>query len=166
MAEDFVGIGIVGDRRIDAKFSEFPAMARAALKREIAAITGELFDAVEAAEPKRTGKLKAETRQFVDERGDMIRGRVVVVASAGGPAEHGKAAALEFGAHGAAAVKAHMRTVTQIYGRMVAPTQIMVGAYSRQLDITARSYLRGPLEAKRADIIARLQGALDEAAAK
>lgn len=157
-------IGIVGDRRIETVFAQFPEAVRGTLRAAIGDIIAELEGRVLAGEPHRTGRLQSETRPFVDERADFIRGRVRVVTNGAGSSEGGKAAALEYGAHRSTAIKAYTRTVTTVFGHYVGPTEQLVGAYSRHANIAARRYLRGPLDEMKTSIVARLQAALSEAA--
>lgn len=157
-------INVTGDRRIDARFAALPDTVRARLREAMGSIIGELDARVTGSEPVRTGKLRGETRSFVDETKDLIRGRVRIVTKGAGAAEGGKAAALEYGAHGLSPVKAHGRTVSNIFGRMVAPTLIMVDAYSRQLNLPAHNFLRGPLAEMKGDIMERLRAAVEGAA--
>jgi len=155
------GIEIDGERRVALRFEQFPERARAALQARIAALTAELYGRVEGAEPERTGRLKGETEPFVDQRADRVVGRVKVVAR--GSSEHGKGAALEYGAHGSARVTAHSQSLSHFWGRLVAPREVFVRAYSRRLDIAERRYLRGPLDEMRGEIIEELRAALGEA---
>lgn len=159
-----VMIGMDGDRRIEARFDRFPERARANLRQRIAAIIGVLETRVEAAEPSRTGKLRSETAGFVDEQPDFIRGRVRIVTRRGGAAEGGKAAALEYGAHGTASVKGHARTLDHVFARAIEPQRVFVEAYTRHPDIAAHLFLRGPLAEMRGDIMDQLRDALGEAA--
>lgn len=154
-------VSAAGDRRIEARFERFPEKLRGALRDEITAIIAELEARVISAEPVRTGKLRAETQAFVDDRKDFIRGRVRVITS--GKGDGAKVAALEYGAHALSPVRAHARTIAHIYGRLVAPRQIIVSAYSRQLDLPAHQFLRGPLAEMRGEIMERLKRAVETA---
>jgi hypothetical protein len=159
------GIEIDGDRAVALRFAQFPERARAALQHRLEAISQQLLARVQGAEPARTGRLKGETVPFASSSGDRVRGGVHVAAPDSG--EHGKGAALEYGAHGSAQVTAHARALDHVFGRrLTSPLAVMVAAYSRHVNIAERRYLRGPLDAMRGEIVAELRAALDEAAAE
>jgi hypothetical protein len=155
------GIEVDGERLVALRFEQFPERARAAIKRRLEALTAQLYSRVESAEPQRTGKLRQETQSFVDERDDRVTGRVKVLARE--TSEHGKGAALEYGAHGSAQVGAHAMTLSHLWGRMIAPRQVLVAAYSRRVNISERRYLRGSLDTLRGEVIEQLRQALAEA---
>jgi len=94
-----------------------------------------------------------------------VRGGVRVAAPDSN--EHGKAAALEYGAHGSATVAAHAMALDHVFRtRLTNPLSVMVAAYSRHVNIAERRYLRGPIDDMRSAIVAELRAALEEAAAE
>ena len=155
------GIEIEGDRLVALRFDQFPERARAAIGRRLSSLTERLLSRVVGVEPQRTGKLRGETGSRVFERDDRVVGQVRVAAPDSG--EHGKAAALEYGASHTALVRAHTMQLSHVYDKLVEPIEVMVAAYSRHPNIAERRYLRGPLDAMRGEIIAELRAALDEA---
>lgn len=157
------GLNIDGDLRAAVRFEEFPERARAALRRKIDELAGELLGQVIADEPQKTGQLRGETKKSIADRPEFVRGTVRVAAK--DAAEARKAAALEYGAQKPAQVPAHAMRLTHVFGRQVAPFEVMVGAYSRPMHLAARRYLRSPLEAMRGEIRDGLQEALQEALA-
>lgn len=160
------GIEIDGDRLVALRFEQFPERARAAIANRLGSITQRLLARVQGTEPSRTGRLRSETQSSVAARGDRISGRVFVDASRGGEGEHGKAGALEYGAHGTAHVGAHAMQLSHIYNEMMEPREVLVAAYDRRVNIAERRFLRGPLDEMRSEIIEELRQALAEVAAE
>lgn len=58
------------------------------------------------------------------------------------------AAIHEFGFTGQVSIPAHTRTITQAFGREIAPTQVNVSSYMRDMNIPARPYLAPAIDAK------------------
>lgn len=155
----------VYSRDVALKLDSLPSGVRSRLRDALTVLTERLYALVEAAEPDKTGKLRRETAFGVTERGTRLSGRVYFPR--GLPAaEYGKAAALEYGAHGTAQVKAHASRLDHIFGRQMAPLNVMVAAYSRTLNITADRFLRGPMAELAPEVIAEFKAALDAATAE
>lgn len=154
-----IEIEVEGARRASLVFEEFPQRAHAALLARIADLTEALEEAVVASEPRRTGRLAEETDSSVKDLPERITGRVSITA------EFGKAAALEYGAHGTTNVQAHEARLDHVFGKLIPGTTVSVGAHTRRLNIAEHRYLRGPLEAMRDEIIEGLRDALDGVAA-
>lgn len=146
------------ERTIGLKFDQFPEQARQRLRAAIETLIGDLHDQVTAAAPSESGKLRGEIQPRVEEYPNRITGVVAVTD------EFAKAAALEYGAHSSVMVKAHTASLDHIYGKLVEPFSVMVGAHSRRVDIAEHRYLRGPLHAMEGQIFEALQEALVEAA--
>jgi hypothetical protein len=155
-----IAVEISGDRRAGLRFDEFPRRAHDAILARITGLTAQLEARVLGRVPVATGDLRRMVQSFVDDHGTRIAGKVKVIA--GAKSDHGKAAALEYGAHGSFEVKAHTRTVTSIFGRVVAPTEIFIAAYGRAANIEEQRFLRGPLAEMRGEIIRQLTRALAE----
>lgn len=143
----------VDDTRIGVMFDELPRRLRANLRRTITELTEELLLKVRAAEPRRTGALRAETRRFIDERENFIRGRVRILGP-GGRGHNIAAAALEYGAHRSFPVKSYTRAGHRI------------SAYRRRANITEQRFVRNAAEGMRAKVLAELQRAIDETIAE
>ncbi|MGH6967572.1 MAG: hypothetical protein ACREEN_00510 [Stellaceae bacterium] len=150
----------VQDRSVSVKFDVFPEELRSAFLERITAITAELYTRVETGEPSLTGKLRSLTRMVIENTKNRVAGRVQVSG------DYGKAGALEYGSTRSVQVRAHSVQRDQVFGRLVEPTAVMIQAHSRQLNITARRYLRGPLEDLRPGIVDQLQAALTVATDK
>lgn len=149
-----IGIALVGDRRVALRFDKFPERVHSELLERITALTEKLRDRVIAAEPERTGKLKAHTTSSIEDRATRIVGRVTITG------EFGKAGALEYGAHATTRVKAHLARLDHVFGKMIEPTMVMVAAHSRHVNIAEHKFLRGPLAAMQEEIIESLRQAL------
>jgi hypothetical protein len=152
---------ITGDRRVVARFGEWPKDLHDLLLARIRALTSELEARVRALAPSRTEKLKDEIVSRIFDDPQKIKGLVTLEGGLPG-AEYAKAAALEYGAHRAARVRKYRRTITEAFGRSISPTDIDVSAYSRIANIEARVYLRGGLADVEADAVSQLQAAIDQ----
>ena len=156
---NLVNFTVTGDRKIELIFEEFPQRMHAALLARVREITDRLEMRVRGGAPRLTGKLQSLIKEVVyDDRGDRISGRVSVTG------EYAKAAALEYGVHRDVAVKAHLEYVNHVFGaRLSAPSQAMVKAYNRKVDLQARRFLRGPEAEMSGEITQDLQDAIDQA---
>ena len=159
---DFDAI-ITGDRRVVARFSQWPAELHDVLYARISALTDTLKDRVEALTPDRTGKLKSEITSKIYDDPQKIKGLVTLEGGLS-RSEYIKAAALEYGAHGGVSVRKYSRTIAEAFGRDISPTRIDVSAYSRIANIDTRNYLRGGLADVEADATAQLQQVIDQSA--
>jgi hypothetical protein len=147
------------ERAVELKFEQFPEQARERLRAAISALVSDLQSRVESAEPSLTGALRSETAPRLEEYPNRITGAVRVTD------EFAKAGALEYGAHRTMLVKAHTATLDHIYGKLVEPLSVMIGAHQRTPNIAEHRYLRGPLHAMEGQIFEALQEAMTEAAA-
>lgn len=153
------GVVVTGARRVALRFEQFPEIARAHFLEVITALQAQMQTAITAAIPKRTGRLAASVTGGVENSPTKVRGWVNVA---------GKdrklilqAAALEYGASGVVKVKAKEgRQLYTVYGRYINPMLVNVDAYSRQADIIAQRFMRGPLEAMAPAAASQLQDAL------
>lgn len=154
------------ERKIELHLMELPRRLRAKLRPAITELTKELLARVRASEPVRTGRLRQSTQSFIDEREDRIVGRVRVLAEYGrakGASRHNEAAAaLEYGAHRSVMVREHSSHETHVFNRASAGTLVMVEAYTRRANISARRFLRDPAAAMRPRAMAELQRIVDE----
>lgn len=103
----------------------------------------------------RTGTLRRKINYRVTETPQSIVGQVGVKLS--------YAAAHEYGFQGTVTVRAHLRTVTQAFGRPIAPTETAVRAHSMRMHLPERSYLRSALRDQAPTIIEQLRAAVAEA---
>lgn len=156
-----IGVVIEGDRQVALKFEQFPAQCHDALLSRITSLTEILEARVAAAVPVKTGKLRSEVTSQVYDDQTSISGRVTIDGDSAN--EYAKAGALEWGAHNSTKVAAHNARLDHIFSRRLsAPIDVMVEAHSRQLDIVAVKFLRGPFQADEQAIADQLQQAVDE----
>lgn len=159
---------IAADLKVDRKtgliFDEFPARAFGALLARITSLTQDLESRVSALVPVASGELRGLVQSFVDATPDRIAGKVKLIAKS--PADFGKAAALEYGAHQSTRVKAHVMRLDHIYAQAIAPLQVSVAAYSRTPNIAEHRFLRGPLAAMQQLVLDQLHAAIAEVASE
>jgi len=155
---------ITGDRRIIARFGEWPAELHDALHARISALTDALKARVQALAPSRTDKLKDEIISTVFDDPKKIKGLVTLEEGLSN-SEYAKAGALEYGAPGRGGrheVSSYSRTIAEAFGRDISPTRINVSAYKRIANIDARFYLRGGLGDVETEATAELQQVIDQ----
>jgi hypothetical protein len=156
----------VDDRRLTLHLEALPRALKIALRQRIEALAATLLAQVRAAEPVRTGRLRAATHSFLTERETSIRGGVIIAARTAGEAHNVAAAALEYGVHRSVNVRAHAARLTHLFGHAATRQTVMIRAHPRRVDIAERRFLRGPAAAIRGHAIAELQAAITEAIEK
>lgn len=149
----------VDDRRLSVHLDELPRQLQRQLRFRIQALTQSLLTGVIAAEPARTGYLRSQTRAYVDERPNWIRGRVRIRPTGRAQWIGAYFGALEYGVHSAFTVKAHRARLTHMFGRAVSPRSVAIPAHLRRVDITERRFLRRP----GAVVLARARTEIQEA---
>lgn len=157
-----ISVAIVGDRAVAQRLEQMPARVHDRLVEAITSLTAKLLTRVQASEPRRTGRLVSETKSFIDQTPDLVRGRVKVSAP-GVRGELGKAAALEYGARKPTQVSEHRARLSHVYGRAISPMEVIVDRYQRTPNVAADRFLRGPLLQMSGQIKAELQKAIDDA---
>jgi hypothetical protein len=138
-------------------FDEITPALQRKLRDAISRITNELLARVKAAEPVRTGRLRAATVAYVDERPNFVRGRVRIRRT-GRASQLGAAfGALEYGGPG-------RRRSGPVKVGASRRAGFAVAAYQRRRPhIRARRFLRGPAAAMRPAIKAQLALAIGQA---
>lgn len=97
----------------------------------------------------RTGTLRNSINTEFVHDGTEITGRVFTDTTAYGPLH-------EYGFKGIESVSAHLRTITQAFGRSITPKTIEVRAHSRSVDFPVRSFMRTALaELEKSGIVQR-----------
>lgn len=160
----------VDPRKVQLNLDEFPVEVQMRMVSSITSLTSRLQARVTAAEPDRSGKLRSQTHSRVYHDANKIAGRVFVLAESDprtrrGSLDAGKAAALEYGAHGAVKVKAHPARLDHIYSRTIPPIVVEVDPFTRRANIAEHRFLRGPLAEMSEDALSQLRQALDAASA-
>lgn len=163
-----IRITINGEREVVAKLQDFELLTHDRLLTRATALAEELASKVRAAEPSDTGKLRSETRSRVFDDKTRIKAQVYVGGDFSektkrGSVWAGQVAALEYGAHAAAVVRAHETTLGHVYSRLISPMKVFVAAYRRQLNLEDQAFLRGSLEEMAPEIDAALKAAVEQA---
>jgi hypothetical protein len=145
-------VELKGTRVIELRLQHFEEALHAKMLQVVRRLTDELWSAVEAAEPERTGRLRQQTRQRVLNRENRISGSVRPASRA---ADARKAAALEYGSKRDVAVSAYTRAQGDV-----------VEAYHRRSNIEPHRFLRGPFGQRRASIDEELNAAFAQIVAE
>ncbi len=104
---------------------------------------------------RKTGKL-ANSINVVNRNSDNE-----IVSIVGANMSKAKYAAFwEYGFSGAVSVKQHLRTITQAFGREIAPETINVSAHSRNINQAARPFIHPALNDMRSEIVQRITAAV------
>lgn len=85
----------------------------------------------------RTGKLRNSIQDRVFNSGNMVKGEVF--------SDSKYANVHEYGFNGSQTVKAHMRTLTKVYGRSVQPQEILISSFTRNMKLKQSSFMRSAL---------------------
>jgi hypothetical protein len=150
----------INDDAVRAHIEQFTGKLHTGLRQSITQLTDQLLARVRAAEPYRTGRLRSETRAFVDDKADAVQGRVRVL---GQGREHNAAAgALEYGAHRLVNVRAHREHLTHVFDRATDSQFVAVKAYTRRANIQAKRFVRDPAAAMRPRIEAEIERVVGE----
>lgn len=144
----------MSDYRVDTQvnFDEMNNRVRFEIRRTINALTLRLQriiqeDMLSGQRLKvQSGRLRGSVSSKVDEDKDSIEGTV----GAGG-ALVPYAPAHEFGLNGSLGVKAHLRTIKQVFGRPISPVQVNIKAHSRNVRFRELRFMRDSL-----DIVAKI----------
>lgn len=163
---DALRIEVTGLRQVGLRFEEFPDNLYGELRTEIYGLTEELLGLVEGATPELSGKLRGQERMRVFADKDHIKGQVFIAGTKGSQ-DFAKAAALEYGAHNAAKVKAHRMRLDHAWDvKLSAPEMVMVSAYSRTPNIEEHRFERGPLAEMQPEILERLNAVVAKGVAE
>lgn len=154
---------VTGDRQVGLRFDAFPDGLYQDLLDEITKDTRQLFAAIQALTPRRTGKLAGEERMRVFQSKDRITGQIDIDAPKGSE-EFAKAGALEYGAHRARGLlKTHPMKLDHFWSnKLDAPITVMVEAHARPPNVAEVAFERGPLAAMGPEIAARLNAVVEK----
>ncbi len=149
---------VLGAESVVARFLSAPDRVRGAVREEVHRLGLELLTRVKRDKLNgqvlrhRTGRLGRSINEQFSENGDSFQSRVGTNLS--------YARFWEKGFHGPQAIRAHMRRISQAYGRSIPPMTINVSAHTRQVNQPARPFLVPSLEEMRGTIRARLLQAM------
>jgi phage gpG-like protein len=154
---------IIGVDQVMAKMNAIYPGVRAAVKKSITASLFELVRHVALQKlhgqvlRNRTGRLwRSIHASDVLDNGGEISGTV------GTNVEYARVH--EYGFSGTVTVKAHMRMITQAWGKNLKnPHEVSVRSHGRQVNLPERSFLRSSLKELAPKLIARLQADINEA---
>jgi hypothetical protein len=150
------------ERAAILRFEQFPAFAHDRLLAALWRIERRLETAVRAAQPARTGQLRSLTGGRVYDHGSRIAAVIGVRANNADDAL--KAAALEYGSARALMVRAHQAKLSHLWGRAMTPMTVQRESHLRRTNLSPHRFLRGPMAAIRADAIAEMKVAVEDAA--
>ena len=148
-------VEIDGADELDARLADMPRALRAALAAKIEELA-------ERLEEKIKENLSGAVLQS---RSGALRDSIESSAGADAAQLFAKtkyAAAQEYGFSGIESVTAHSRTIKEAFGRAIAPKQVFVRAFSRQMNLPERSYMRSALDEMQDEITAELAEAIRE----
>lgn len=135
---------VVVNRSEMERMTLFSDRVRRNVKQEIQRLTIQLQNKVKAEKlngqvlRRRTGTLFRSIGQRVEDNGDAVFGYV------GTNLDYG--IAHEFGLKGAVTVRAHQRLIRQAWGHPIPPQSINVRAFSRNVNLKERAFLRTSLK--------------------
>lgn len=164
---DLISFNVTGDRQTGIRFDAFPNDLYDDLKKEVGALSEELFGRVEADTPFDTGLLLGAERLRLFTDPTRITGYVDIYAGKVAGGEYAKAGALEYGAHRSAVVKTHKMRLDHNWSEKLArPEMVMVEAFTRKANIQEVAFLRGPLAQMQPEVIARLNAVVEQRVAE
>lgn len=156
----------VGDRELVATLTDFPVRLHAQVVQTMTRLGIRLQNVVKSGKLSgqvlrtRTGHLRASITAATEATPTGVTTRVGIFA--GPTVIYGRAH--EFGVHKEVAMRAHLRTIREAFGRPIAPTPVQVSAHSRRMDMPERSFLRTALADFGPTITAVLERTAGEAA--
>ena len=154
---------LIGAERVVAFLELLPQKAMAAIKADVSRLAITLLRKVK--EEKLSGQvLRNQTgtlRRSINQRVEVF-GQQAVVGSVGTNLSY--AAAHEFGFNGPVNVKAHLRLVKKAWGKTVrSPQEHPVRAFTRQMHLPEKSFLRSAMAEMAPEIRDGLEAAINKA---
>jgi phage gpG-like protein len=152
---------LVGDGMVLDRLRQMPDLARAGVARAIAQLGLDLQNDVQQNKLSgevlrlRSGSLRQSITVQVDQNDTATTATV--------SSDLAYAAVQEYGFTGTVNVRAGLRQIKEAFGRPIAAKTIGIRAYSRRMDLPARSFLGSALDDMTADISAGVEDALREA---
>lgn len=159
-----IAVTLSGDRAVALELRGMTLRVHDALRRAITRESLLLLAAVKEEKlsgqvlKTRTGTLRRSINRRQTETATGIRATVGTNLS--------YAAIHEYGFDGTQTVRAHMRHITQAFGRPLATSvMVSVGGFERHVHMPERSFLRSALAERRPAILAALEAAVAKAVA-
>lgn len=155
---------VVGADKLTVRFNEMAPRLRERLKLQITREAVALLRYVKEQKlsgqvlRNRTGTLRRKVNYVVRDGVSDVMATVGVKLSYAG--------IHEYGFDGTETVREHLRTITQAFGRTIAPVQVTVREFSRHMHMPERSFLRSSLSENAAGIRERLTAAIVDEAKK
>lgn len=157
-----IEIRVTGAEQVVVELEQIPPRSRSYLTTVIQKITNQLHDEVQRGKLEgqvlkhRSGRLSQSIHAQVKSEADVIEGIV------GTNVEYARAH--EYGFNGQVSVRAHLRKITEAFGRVLdAPVEAQVQAHSRHMRLPKRSFLRSTLEEHRSEIHRLIEAAVARA---
>jgi HK97 gp10 family phage protein len=153
-----------GDREVIIRFNKIPESVRNRLSKEVERLAIKMVGVVKTdylsgqSLKVKTGHLRGSINEKTTSTGDSV------TAVVGPNMEKAKYAAYhEFGFHGTETVKAHLRTITSVFGRSITPTQIAVRSFSRTIDYNGHPFMRPALDQMKPEILESMKSVIQPA---
>ncbi len=159
-----ITVTVFGDDTFKARLDAMPANVHDSLVRGISKLAIQLQSKVRDDKlsgqvlKNRTGTLRRSIVERVDDGGTIITG---IVGADMSVAKYARAQ--EYGFQGVVQVRAHVRRITQAFGRPITPVETNVSAHSMHMNLPERSYLRSSLHEMEGAITDGLTEAVNEA---
>lgn len=101
----------------------------------------------------RTGRLRNSVHYKTEKFGNLVVGTVDTNVKYAG--------VHEYGFNGSVAVKAHMRTIKEAFGKPITSRSITIGAFSRRMNMPERSFMRTALAEMKDKVYSDIEQAMD-----
>lgn len=157
-------VEVVGDKAVEARFARLPRALNEELSYTIYLLTYKLGGYIQQRKLQgqvlkhRTGKLSRSIEEEIFTNPDSIVGRVFANGTAPYAAIH------EYGFSGEESVRSFTRKQTMVFGRPIDPIIVTVNAFTRQMNMPERSFMRSSLRENAAMIERELTNAVARAA--
>lgn len=157
-----IGAFLIGDRETVARLEALPERLRNRLTARITALALKLEDHVKSDYLSgqvlnvKTGALRRSIHNSIQSGTSNVTG---IVGSYSLP----YARFWELGFQGTETVRAHLRQQTMAFGRPMTPKEVMVRQHTRDVNNPGRPFLKPALADMRDEIVAGIEGAIQEA---
>lgn len=131
---------IIGDAKLRGQFEKVPDAVKTELQAKIRELMNKLRSDARGYAPSATGRLKRSIRANMKTYSDAVIARIYTSVF--------YAHFYEFGFSGGVNVKAHLRTIREVFGNAIkgGEKRINVRTYIRQVNSPVRSFMRWALK--------------------